>query len=193
MNIGYFLSLLLLLAGISHRVQTTGGFGMEATGLPADTPFLQVSSGLAEEAVDIYDSGNYYKTAKADYRRISAITRWTSVATRSPERSLEGGEAKFYFTAPRLEKIIVRDYGEMYQQLTEYYLRNGQLSFVVEMKANYNRPFYLDSAAATAAGEKDFFKIEESEIIETRFYFENGGLANLVSPQDCGAPGQQVL
>ncbi len=188
MNIGYLLSMLLLLAGISGSVQTTGGFGNEATGLPADTPFLQISSGLAYEPVDYYDTGNYYKTAKEDYRRINEISRWTSVVTRSPERSLEGGEAKFYFTGTRLEKIIVRDYGEMYQQLTEYYLRNGQLSFVVEEKANYNMPFYLDSTAAAAAGETEFFDIQKSEVIETRYYFEDGALANLVSPQDCGAP-----
>ena len=128
MNIGYVLNLFLLLAGISNSVQTATGFEVETTGLPADTPFLQISSGLADEPVDPYDTGAASKIAKDNYRRISAITRWTSIATRGLERSLEGGEAKFYFTGTRLEKIIVRDYGETYQQLTEYYLRNGQLT-----------------------------------------------------------------
>lgn len=50
--------------------------------------------------------------------------------------STEGGEAKYYYQKNKLEKIITRIFGESGQILTEYYLLNGQLSFVYEKTIN---------------------------------------------------------
>ena len=186
MNIGFLLSLLFLLTGIPNSRQVTGNTAIGSTDLPADTPFLKPSFKVEDDALPVEEK-ELYGTARADYKRINSINRWTSVISRDVTRALEGGEAYFYFTGTRLEKIIVRDYGETYQQLTEYYLRNSQLSFVVEERATYNVPFYIDSAVAVAAGETEFFDIQKSDISETRSYFERGLLRYQVSNHECGA------
>ncbi|MEO6254797.1 MAG: hypothetical protein ABIO79_15915 [Ferruginibacter sp.] len=76
---------------------------------------------------------------------------------------------------------MTRHYGETFQQLTEYYLLKGQLSFVFEKSYKYNRPIYYDSASQA-------FDFEKFEIIEDRSYFENRKLIHQVNNQDCGSP-----
>lgn len=72
------------------------------------------------------------KPIRENFKRINSITNWTSIDTEELSESTEGGEAKFYYQNGQLEKIVTRHYGETFQLLTEYYLLNGQLSFVFE-------------------------------------------------------------
>ncbi len=139
------------------------------------------------------DANEYIKDrlrpVQTNFKRINSITKWSSVKKKDIEgESAEGGEAAFYYKNKRLEKIIARHYGEMGQVLTEYYLLNGNLSFVFEKDYRYNRPLFYDEKAMKENNDTEAFDLGKSEITETRNYFEKGNLIHIVNSQDCGAP-----
>jgi len=117
------------------------------------------------------------KPIQSNFKRINSMTKWTSVKKKDIEgESAEGGEATFYYTDKRLEKVIARHYGEMGQVLIEYYLLNGQLSFVFEKEYRYNRPLFYDAKAMKENNDTETFDLKKSEITMTRNYFENGNV-----------------
>lgn len=120
---------------------------------------------------------NRIKPIQANFKSINSMTKWTSVKKKDIEgESAEGGEATFYYTDKGLEKVIARYYGEMGQILIEYYLMNGQLSFVLEKEYRYNRPLFYDTKAMKDNNDTEAFDFNKSEIITTRNYFENGNI-----------------
>lgn len=128
------------------------------------------------------------KPIRANFKRINSIINWTSIDTEELLESTEGGEAKFYYQNKQLEKIIIRQFGETFQNLAEYYLLNGELSFVFEKSYKYNRPIYYDSTAMNENNDTETFDFEESDIQEDRSYLENGKLLHKIESGDCGAP-----
>jgi hypothetical protein len=128
------------------------------------------------------------KPIRANFKRINSIGKWTSAYKKDLDESTEGGEAIFYYFNNILEKIVTRYYGETFQELTEYYLLNKQLSFVFEKSYKYNRPIYYDSTLMKEYNDNQSFDFEKSEIVEDRSYFENGKLIHQVNNQDCGSP-----
>jgi len=127
------------------------------------------------------------KPIRANFKRINSISNWTNIKTKDIWETTEGGEAKFYYLNGQLEKITIHHFGETFQKLTEYYLLNGELSFVFEKSYQYNRPIYHDSAAMKEMNDTETFDIEKSEIIEDRSYFDHGKLIHQISSQDCGS------
>ncbi|CAI8890207.1 hypothetical protein [Chryseobacterium sp. IT-36CA2] len=120
---------------------------------------------------------NRIKPIQANFKRINSMTKWTSVKKKDIEgESAERGEAAFYYTDKGLEKVIARHYGEMGQMLVEYYLMNGQLSFVFEKEYRYNRPLFYDTKAMKDNNDTEAFDFKKSEVITTRNYFENGNI-----------------
>lgn len=128
------------------------------------------------------------KPIRENFKRINSLTNWSAIDSGELWDSSEGGTAKYYYQNSRLEKIVARRYGEGFQLLTEYYLRNGQLSFVFEKRYQYNRPYYYDTEAMERNNDTEAFDFEKSTIIEDRSYFENGILIHQINNQDCGAP-----
>ena len=116
------------------------------------------------------------KPIRENFKRINAITNWSKVDTAYPGNALEGREARLYYFNGKMEKITARYLGETYQQIDEYYLLNGNLSFMFEKTYRYNRPIYYDSATMKAAQDTATFDFDKSTIIEARSYFENGRL-----------------
>ena len=108
------------------------------------------------------------KPVRENFKRINAITKWTTVDTTNPGEALEGSEARLYYLNAQLEKITVEYLGETYRQLAEYYLLKGALSFVFEKTYRYNRPIYYDSAAMKAENDTEAFDFNKSTIIEAR-------------------------
>lgn len=125
---------------------------------------------------------------RANFKRINSTTRWTRTIRKTTAETGEGGYATFYYRGRQLEKIVSRQFGETFQQLDEYYLLKGQLSFVLERSYQYNRPIYYDSTAMKAQNDTEVFDIDQSEIEENRSYFSQDKLLHLVNNQDCGAP-----
>jgi hypothetical protein len=127
------------------------------------------------------------KPIRANFARINLITDWTSINKKDLRETTEGGEGVYYYLNKRLEKIVIREYGEMFQQLTEYYLIDNHLSFVFEKSYKYNRPIYYDTKMMKENNDTEAFDFEKSEIIEDRSYFENGKLIHQLNNQDCGS------
>ncbi|UAY51986.1 hypothetical protein [Ferruginibacter albus] len=125
---------------------------------------------------------------RKNFKRLNSIAKWDSVIVKDIWLSIEGGEAKYYYSKKKLRKIIARYYGETYQNLSEYYLLNNKLSFVFEKNYKYNRPLYYDSLVMKENGDNEVWDLGKSEITETRSYFKNGKLIHQISSQDCGAP-----
>lgn len=128
------------------------------------------------------------KPIRANFKRINSISNWTSIKTNDIWETTEGGEAKFYYLKGQLEKITTRHFGETFQLLTEYYLLNGQLSFVFAKSYKYNRPMYYDSTSMKENNDTEAFDLEKSKIVEDRSYFYNGKLLHQLNNQNCGSP-----
>lgn len=125
---------------------------------------------------------NRIKPIQANFKRINSMTTWASVKKIDIEgESAEGGEATFYYTDKGLQKVIAKHYGEIGQKLTEYYLLNGQLSFVFEKEYKYNRPLFYDAKAMKENNDTEAFDLKKSKIIMTRNYFENGNIIMITS------------
>jgi hypothetical protein len=128
------------------------------------------------------------KPIRENFKRINSVTQWTFSDTVELWETLEGGEAEFFYLNDQLERIITRHFGETFQLLKEYYLLNGQLSFVLEKSYKYNRPLFYDSTAMKDNNDNQAFDFEKSEVIEDRSYFEKGVLIHQINSQDCGSP-----
>ncbi|UUV20753.1 hypothetical protein [Paenimyroides aestuarii] len=125
---------------------------------------------------------------RENFKRVNSIENWTEITQIDIWETTEGGFVNFYFQAHKLEKIITRHFGETAQKMTEYYLLNGELSFVFEKFYKYNRPIYWDSKAKKENNDTEVFEFEKSEIIENRSYFTNGKLLHQINNQDYSSP-----
>jgi hypothetical protein len=152
-----------------------------------DTAILKETFQQEDTAYNEYLAGRL-KPIRENFKRINSISKWTSVDKKELDESTEGGEATFYYSNNVLEKIVTRHFGETFQQLTEYYLLNEQLSFVFEKSYKYNRPIYYDSTSMKENNDNQAFDFEKSEITEDRSYFDKGKLIHQVNNQDCGSP-----
>lgn len=163
--------------------------GLQLTFIPQNDT-ISIKESLNEDDMDTNEYlKNRLKHIQVNFKRINSITKWTSIKKKSIEgESAEGGEATYYYKNKRLEKIMARHYGETGQVLIEYYLLNGNLSFVFEKDYKYNRPLFYDEKAMKENNDTEAFDFEKSEITETRNYFEKGSLIHIVNSQDCGAP-----
>jgi len=141
-----------------------------------------------EDFVDNEYLSEKLKPIRSNFKRINSIEKWSSKETKELNETTEGGEAIFYYSNTGLEKIATRHFGETFQRLTEYYLLDGQLSFVFEKVYKYNRPIYYDSASMKENKDNETFDEDKSEIEEDRSYFENRRLIHQISNQDCGSP-----
>jgi hypothetical protein len=119
-----------------------------------------------------------------NFKRINSTTRWSRIEQKDIDgESAEGGEALYYYTNQGLEKMVVRYYGESGQLLQEYYLMDGQLSFVFEKDYDYNHPLYYDEKAMRENGDTQFFDFAQSRIQETRYYFSKNHLIDMLGCQ----------
>ncbi len=116
------------------------------------------------------------KPARENFKRINSIEKWTSTRKKDLEETTEGGEADYCYLDGTLEKIVMRQFGETFQKITEFYMLEGKPSFVFEKEYEYNRPIYWDSTAMKENGDNQIWDAEKSKITETRNYFKQGKL-----------------
>lgn len=142
---------------------------------PSDTILIKESSSLEDSSANglLKDS---LQLIRNNFKRINSIANWDKVYSKDLWDTPEGGEAKLYYKDSVLEKIVTRQYGETFQQLTEYYFLGGRLSFVFNKLYKYNRPIFFDSAAMKASGDTEVFDFKKSTVTEDRSYFKNGVL-----------------
>ena len=140
------------------------------------------------DTVEDRDIEEILRLIRENFKRINSKTDWTFIKNKNLWESAEGGEVKYYYTGDTIEKIIIRQFGETGQILTEYYLLNGDLSFVFEKSVNYNRPIYWDTAKSDENNDNQTFDFGKSEIIEVRSYFDRGKLIRQIKSQDLATP-----
>jgi hypothetical protein len=155
--------------------------------LPYDTGTLRETFNEEDIAVNGYLTERL-KPVRENFKRINSIAKWTSIVSKDIWETNEGGDAKFYYQDGKLEKIVTSHFGETFQQLTEFYLLNGKLSFVFEKSYKYNRPIYYDTKAMKENNDTVAFDIKKSEIEEVRSYFENANLLHQISNQHRDSP-----
>jgi len=132
------------------------------------------------------------KPIRENFKRINSITNWSQTIKKDLWETTEGGEANYYYSKGALEKISAIHYGETFKEITEYYLLNGELSFVFFRFYRYNRPIYYDSAAMKENKDDQSFDINKSKIYEVRYYVKNRKLIYLVY-KDAYAEDQGLL
>ena len=152
-------------------------------------------TGVAKEPLNQIDTAANRASLlliRDNFKRIHSITKWTLVRTKELSETTEAGEAKFYYSNKQLEKIIVKRFGETFQYHTEYYLRNGQLSFALERSYEYNRPITYDTAAMRENNDTEAFDFKKSKMIEKRNYLENGKLFYQADSQNPAQPSSDL-
>lgn len=116
---------------------------------------------------------------RENFKRINSIKSWSDIDTIQLWESLEGGEARYYLNERKLEKIITHHFGETFQTTSEYYLLDKRLSFVYIQTYIYNLPIGFDDSMDEEPNKNESFDIEQSEIREERYYFENEDLIHV--------------
>ncbi len=158
----------------------------------ADTSLLVESYNVIDPVVNEYLKDEL-APIRANFKRINSIDikDWSLVLEKELNETSEGGEARFYYWNSKLEKIVVRRYAETGQSLSEFYLLNGELSFVLERTCNYNRPIYYDSTMMKENDDTEAFDPQKAETLEDRSYFSKGKMIHAIASGDCGAPFNQ--
>jgi hypothetical protein len=133
------------------------------------------------------DTAGKLAPIKANFKRINAITAWTTTDRKELDEATEGSEAIYYYANGTAEKIVTRHFGETFQKLTEYYLLKGNLSFVYEKTIRFNRPMYYDSAAMKENNDTEKFDLSKSKTEELRTYFEKEKLIHQISKLPTGS------
>jgi antitoxin component YwqK of YwqJK toxin-antitoxin module len=145
--------------------------------------FTQNTSSHSDNSVMQTPTNDTIKKIRANFTRINSIQNWEEIESQELSQTTEGGEVKYYILDGQIQKMIVQKYGEMFQQTTEYYLDNNQLSFVFEKSILYNRPFNYGEQEMLENEDTEFFDLDKSKIIETRLYFENNKLIEALNSE----------
>lgn len=116
-----------------------------------------------EEDIEHEYLSEQLKPIRENFKRLNSTTNWDKIYEIS---SPNGDKVKYYYTGNRLQKIA--ESRENGLKMTEYYLLNEQLSFVLERH----------------------YSIEDNDIqvVICRNYFKNGKLLHQLHSGDCGAP-----
>lgn len=139
---------------------------------------LQVSKNIEDIAVNEYLSEEL-QSIRANFKRINRIDNFDKVIidNYTSSNAVDEGEVTFYYLKNELQKVTNHQYESTQQYLTEYYLLEGKLCFVLNKTLEYNAPV-----------ESDLFDLSKSELMEDRYYFKDDILLHLLDSQDCGAP-----
>lgn len=163
------------------------GICQNENGKAKDVEEIKISENEIDKPINEYLTQKLIPI-RENFKRINSTENWTEIKQIDIWESTEGGFVNFYFQENKLEKIITRHFGETAQKLAEYYLLNGELSFVYEKLYKYNRSIYWDLKAKEENNDTEVFNFEKSEIMEDRSYFTDGKLLHQINNQDCGSP-----
>jgi flagellar basal body-associated protein FliL len=178
------LILALISIGIVLLVVVGGYFILRDNSEKQAKTTIENTSEEYEQQVSEMSFDEQLEQIRENFKRINSIKNWSSIDEKELSESSEGGEGKFYYQNEQLEKIVAHHFGEMGQVIIEYYLHNGQLSFVFEKTEEYNRPIYYDLDMMEEFGDTEAFDPKKSKIIEKRSYFENGRLIHRIESKN---------
>lgn len=114
------------------------------------------------------------KSIRDNFNRINAKKDWKKVDSLD---LLEGdSQSVFYYSNKGLEKLVHTNFGEYGKKIVEYYVLNNNISFVSERELKYNSNATLKE-----------FDSKKTTLEQTKYYFQNDTLFDIVSNQDCGS------
>ena len=111
---------------------------------------------------------------RKDYASTNAIKNYIVKEIEDDEQSIEGGVIRYYFQNGIVKKIVVEHYGESWNGLTEYYIKNGKVYFIFDKTEKYNVPYYVNADWYKRDNMKvgEVFDSRKSKISEKRYYFD---------------------
>ena len=73
-----------------------------------------------------------------------------------------------------VKKIVAEHFGESWNSLTEYYVKNGKVYFIFDKAEKYNVPYYVDSKwyKENKLKNGEVFDKRKSKFSEQRYYFD---------------------
>ena len=117
---------------------------------------------VKNKEVDLTESIN-------NFNRISEISEWDSIVE-TVDHDI------FYYYDGVLQKVISSEYGEIFKNVTDFYLLNNKISYVVERLYQYNRPCYYNIECMKENGDTESFDLAKSNIMTNKNYFKKGKL-----------------
>ena len=111
---------------------------------------------------------------RKDYANTNVVKNYVVKEIDDLEESTDGGIVKYYSQNGIVKKIIVEHYGESWNGLTEYYIKNGKVYFIFDKTEKYNVPYYVNADWYKRENVKvgEVFDNKKSKISEKRYYFD---------------------
>ena len=111
---------------------------------------------------------------RKDFASTNAVKNYVIKEVEDPEQSTDGGVAKYYLQNGIVKKILVEHFGESWNSLTEYYVKNGKVYFIFDKAEKYNMSYYVDSKwyKENEIKNGEVFDKRKSKFSEQRYYFD---------------------
>ena len=111
---------------------------------------------------------------RKDFASTNAVKNYVIKEVEDPEQSTDGGVVKYYLQNGIVKKIVVEHFGESWNSLTEYYVKNGKVYFIFDKAEKYNVPYYVDSKwyKENELKNGEVFDKRKSKFSEQRYYFD---------------------
>ena len=111
---------------------------------------------------------------RKDFTNTNAVKNYVIKEVEDSEQSTDGGVVKYYFQNGVVKKIVVEHFGESWNSLTEYYVKNGKVYFIFDKTEKYNVPYYVNADWYKRDNMKvgEVFDSRKSKISEKRYYFD---------------------
>ncbi len=94
--------------------------------------------------------------------------------------STEGGLAKAFYNKNDLVLIKIELFFELGKIYNDYYFKNNEIIFVLQQKFAYKRPIYYDEQTAKENNDNEYFDLNKTIIIESKYYFNDNVLIDFI-------------
>ena len=114
---------------------------------------------------------------RKDFESTNAVKNYVIKEVEDPEQSTDGGIVKYFSQNGIVKKIVVEHFGESWNSLTEYYVKNGKVYFIFDKSEKYNVPYYVDKRKSKFSEQRYYFDENEKLIRyigENKKVVENG-------------------
>ena len=111
---------------------------------------------------------------RKDFSSTNAVKNYVIKEVEDSDQSIDSGVVKYYLQDGVVKKIVAEYFGESWNSLTEYYLKNGKVYFIFDKSEKYNVPYYVDSKwyKENKLKNGEVFDKKKSKFSEQRYYFD---------------------
>ena len=111
---------------------------------------------------------------RKDFSSTNAVKNYVIKEVEDSDQSIDSGVVKYYLQDGVVKKIVAEHFGESWNSLTEYYVKNGKVYFIFDKSEKYNVPYYVDSKwyKENKLKNGEVFDKRKSKFSEQRYYFD---------------------